>query len=70
MTEAGGRPAARLLPEWPNTHQSHLVLRMPDIIACSFACRDVTIEYQRQRAKEMRQYFQDRQQEAQVRKGP
>eukprot|EP00878_Enallax_costatus_P014974 GHUV01015678.1.p1 GENE.GHUV01015678.1~~GHUV01015678.1.p1 ORF type:complete len:136 (+),score=28.94 GHUV01015678.1:128-535(+) len=31
---------------------------------------EVTIEYQRQRAKEMRQYFQDRKLEAQVKKGP
>lgn len=33
-------------------------------------CREITIEYQRQRAKEMRKYFQDKQLEAQVRKGP
>jgi hypothetical protein len=39
-------------------------------VAESSTTGDVTIEYQRQRAKEMRQYFQNRKQEAQVRRGP
>lgn len=42
---------------------------MPVLLMYVCCCSDgVTIEWQRQRAKEMRKYFQDKQQEVQVKK--